>query len=589
MGHPKNKRPTFFNKKSEEQNATIIKSLRTYCAKQVDKILGGDYESGYRAKGDYYLAAQSEMILDEFSRQISAGVTRFSWASFTEAYAWARRYDALSTKNLSLSEIDTEQVALETFLSAEQSCWDTNQRLPSIFKTEAKFGLSVADVILRLQRKMFSYLGDAPGLPDIDCSFGPGANTTCRRRTTAKWKLSSQLACSKDAAGSMFELRCLYPRLDWQSAKIDVGSLSFVPKNAKTDRSIIVEPILNTFVQRGIGKLLKRRLLRKGCNLYDQSQNRDMACAASINSKYSTIDLSAASDNISISVVTELLPRTWFQLLATWRTGVVYYKKGNFYKSLHKFSSMGNGFTFELESCIFYACAQVACNIVGESQDGCSVYGDDIIIPTAATECLFYLLDLLGFTVNKEKSFWRGPFRESCGGDFLLGVDVRPFYLKDTITDARLVAMRNQIFRSPYPDAEYLKLIESFIKPRNKIYGPDGYGDGHLVSSQSLHEYLVPHRRSDGWEGFLFKTFSKAPRRDKTKPRGYAILPSYEAYIKERQPYRFYQDNLSLLSESARLHATAEILGASYARESDVHVLSGGETARLTRVYVPPL
>jgi hypothetical protein len=90
----------------------------------------------------------------------------------------------------------------------------------------------------------------------------------------------------------------------------------------------------------------------------------------------------------------------------------------------HKFSSMGNGCTFGLESLIFAAAARA----VG-SRDFC-VYGDDIIIETELYEPLVTLLSALGFTTNSEKSFNQGPFRESCGVDAYLGTDITPFYVR---------------------------------------------------------------------------------------------------------------------------------------------------------------
>jgi hypothetical protein len=59
-----------------------------------------------------------------------------------------------------------------------------------------------------------------------------------------------------------------------------------------------------------------------------------------------------------------------------------------------------------------------------------SVFGDDIIIDKRASRLLISLLEMLGFVVNYSKTYVEGPFRESCGTDRFLGVDVRPVYLK---------------------------------------------------------------------------------------------------------------------------------------------------------------
>lgn len=92
----------------------------------------------------------------------------------------------------------------------------------------------------------------------------------------------------------------------------------------------------------------------------------------------------------------------------------------------HKFSSMGNGCTFALETLIFASLLHAVGSKIG------LVYGDDITIETELAPALFRLLKFLGFVPNEEKSYTSGPFRESCGKDFFEGHDVTPFYLRST-------------------------------------------------------------------------------------------------------------------------------------------------------------
>jgi hypothetical protein len=88
---------------------------------------------------------------------------------------------------------------------------------------------------------------------------------------------------------------------------------------------------------------------------------------------------------------------------------------------------MGNGYTFSLETLIFAA----ACRAVGSRQY--AVYGDDIVIETELAARLIKLLSFLGFITNKEKSFIdpANPFRESCGCDYINGVLVTPWYMRE--------------------------------------------------------------------------------------------------------------------------------------------------------------
>lgn len=100
-------------------------------------------------------------------------------------------------------------------------------------------------------------------------------------------------------------------------------------------------------------------------------------------------------------------------------------------------SSMGNAFTFPLQTMIF-ACVLHGCYRaygikpvrIGGSADNWGVFGDDIICRTEVFDLLCRTLAHAGFSVNMEKSFNQGLFRESCGQDFHFGYNVRGVYCK---------------------------------------------------------------------------------------------------------------------------------------------------------------
>jgi len=101
---------------------------------------------------------------------------------------------------------------------------------------------------------------------------------------------------------------------------------------------------------------------------------------------------------------------------------------------LEKFSSMGNGYTFELETVIFSAItAAVHEMVTGEAaklHQNVFVYGDDIICKTDVSLDVIAALRWFGFSLNERKSFVSGPFRESCGGDYFNGVPVRAHFFE---------------------------------------------------------------------------------------------------------------------------------------------------------------
>lgn len=241
------------------------------------------------------------------------------------------------------------------------------------------------------------------------------------------------------------------------------SKLVFVPKTAKTSRLIAVEPTINTFYQLGLGAIMERRLKRYfGIDLSTQPDvNRCMARLGSLidatyGDGYSTIDLTSASDSISLGLVGWCLPTDWLDVLLTLRCGFAQVGSDpTTTRQLNMLSTMGNGYTFPLQTAIFAAAAAAAVaqddsiltmpkawseyNVGGLY----SVFGDDIVVTSRSNERLLWLLRKLGFRPNPEKCFASGWFRESCGYDFYKGHNVRPFFLKRAKTVQDLTVCYN--------------------------------------------------------------------------------------------------------------------------------------------------
>jgi hypothetical protein len=88
--------------------------------------------------------------------------------------------------------------------------------------------------------------------------------------------------------------------------------------------------------------------------------------------------------------------------------------------------AMGIGFTFPLQTLLFYAIVSAICKLT-KTTGTVSVYGDDLIYPMRIHPYVEKVFTDLGFQLNNDKTFADTDFRESCGGDFFRGVDVRPF------------------------------------------------------------------------------------------------------------------------------------------------------------------
>lgn len=448
----------------------------------------------------------------------------------------ARQIQAFISKNVSRNfntGDDPEATAYRSFLQSEEQCRMTNIR----FYFGASAHADVEPVLYLVRRKIAKILGRLPSFDSLDCSFGPGVNTSttvdnCNHRI----KLSSSLECSKNAWAGLGQWRNSFDRWAESHSRDRYGlrvitapaRLAFVPKNAKTHRSICVEPIINGFVQKGIGKYLRNRLLRFGLDLTTQVPNQEAARIGSITGEFATVDLSAASDTISSGLILDLLPREWFDFLDTWRSPTVDYRKGDttHHITLEKFSSMGNAFTFELESMVFYTIALSVCEYLKLSTSRVRSYGDDIIVPTVAVPLLSSVLAHCGFSINFEKSYSSGPFRESCGADFFFGQNIRPVYLTEALAFSDLFRMYNFFMRNALPSCA--KVVLGFIPASLQLWGPDGYGDGHLVG-----DWLPVRPRSvrrSGWEGGYFSTWRMRPAENANAFHNDYLYPSYTAY-----------------------------------------------------------
>lgn len=482
-----------------------------------------------------YISCDNLSALCDFNLSYDA-ITAYQAYNCRQSLAFFTKYEPLKLGN------DRKATAVAKFKEAEAVCKQTNDIFRHRFERSIPFEPHFEQVLMTAQRKIAMVLGDCPSLSDLNLRFGPGATTLTKKKgASTVEKLGAGLACSEDLLPVVRQLMQELPQLaelhdlveqdapkahgEWWKLPIQVmdGEVRFVPKNAKTHRSIVVEPPLNTLVQLGIGDYIASRLLRFGIDIEDQSKNKGLARAGSITGEYATLDLSSASDTVATQLVYELLPYEWVILLNFARTSRVLFE-GNTIE-LEKFSSMGNGFTFPLETLIFWALSSSA-----SSDDFASVYGDDIIVSTHSVAQVVETLVFCGFEINKAKSYWTGSFRESCGGDYLSGIDIRPYYQKKLVSPAELFRLHNYYVRTQqFDDAE--EVLKS-INPSLRLWGPDGFGDGHLLGDwrPRAHKKSASH----GYGGAIFDTFTLGGRKDLRALRpGDRVLPTYSIYTSQ--------------------------------------------------------
>lgn len=238
----------------------------------------------------------------------------------------------------------------------------------------------------------------------------------------------------------------------------EVARLEFVPKNAKTDRAITVEPTGTVMCQKAIGEYLRQSLRQAGVDLSRQEHNQFYAKNA-FTEQLATIDLSSASDSITPMLIAQLFPNDWYELLMAHRSNK--YRVDEVDYTMVKYGGMGNAIVFPLESLIFFAITKAVTQL--ERGGGIvSIYGDDIICHQDVFPALKNALTFFGFRINEKKShFGADCFYESCGEHYFHGVQVTPVYQKEfPSTPEELVRYYNRVFRyskKDEPDIPFFK------------------------------------------------------------------------------------------------------------------------------------
>jgi len=272
---------------------------------------------------------------------------------------------------------------------------------------------------------------------DIRPCHGSGA-TACRTPNWDKWHLLRYFP-KLDAVYSYPEYFFYSPShlvdelqmLKESNESVPRARVCLVPKDSRGPRIISCEPAELMYIQQGIMRRLYEVLenhpfTRGQLNFTDQKINRDMAKTSSISGKFATLDLSEASDRVSLRLIRHVFPPNWVEALEACRSEETILPSGKVIK-LNKFAPMGSSCCFPVEALVFWACAEAVRHIKHpRNKDDIYVYGDDIIVSSVLADDIVMGLESIGLIVNKSKSYLKGPFRESCGGDYYLGSDVTP-------------------------------------------------------------------------------------------------------------------------------------------------------------------
>lgn len=430
--------------------------------------------------------------------------------------------------------IDTAEVAVSSFLHIENHNKSTRERLALMSDFISKNGHTpLARTIDQIRAQIVKIIGVRPTMIKPNITFGATTNLKSNNNVFDRFKNPTVTADCLNYLRSVGEIRNDYKTSFWPLSSNAPSPFGFrkddftivehcvintVLKTALTDRVIAQENVVNLAYQSGAGREIREKLLRFGLDIKtSQYHHKILAQLGSLLGDLSTGDLTSASDTVVTLLVELFLPYEWFLYLDSMRSKNA--KIGDSIYPLEMFSSAGNGFTFELETLIFYSIALTASNkgIYKKAPPTISVYGDDIILPTKHFTNLKMLLKQFGFILNERKSFSSGSFRESCGGDYYQGIDMRGYNAKAlpqtsvdwirVINAVRRVCYYNygSTWRDDWCLDLWNRLIEAIPK-QHQFYGPRHYGDT-CINTEDRTLYII--RRKNRWSSERIKIFGE--------------------------------------------------------------------------------
>lgn len=369
-----------------------------------------------------------------------------------------------------------DQVAIQGFLDDNDRCGEWQEPDGSEYVDDI---LSIAKTMMAKQLEVFPQAGSRLCLHTavMRGRHGPGASAGTKAKTFYHKSFDGDLSFTNVGLYQFYRslinpvwglaedkrAACHWSRL------VSGSEVLTVPKNEDTSRTICKEPSLNMFFQLGFGEQLCDILVE--CHNIDVSlqpdRNRELARIGSITQKFATIDLKSASNSIANKFVQWFLPRMSYDLLSKVRCDYTYVNGEKI--EMKMFSSMGNGFTFPLQTLIFATLVRATYQYLGikprvHKDRNYSVFGDDIVCLSDTYHIISKVLTRCGFMINDSKSFHVGHFRESCGADYFKGHDIRGIYIKEIRSESHVYSAFNRLSRWSATHNVYIGSILLYLK-----------------------------------------------------------------------------------------------------------------------------
>lgn len=371
-------------------------------------------------------------------------------------------------------------------------------------------------------------------LSDFVPCHGPGASSGLSRKSL--YFKYNALHFNRKQLRRIPLIKDFMPELELGKGSSPITSeIVDVPKNYNKRRIISKEPVTLQYIQHGLHAILyalirdRHSLFFKHIDLEHSEWNGMLAELGSLTGDYATIDLSAASDSVTKTLI-RCFPKWIRSLLLFFRSPATELPDGRLV-DLEKFAPMGADTCFPVECIVFALCAILAivrterCDLRKTTYEtllllleksSFRVYGDDIVIEERYVKELKYILKALNFKVNVRKSFTDRRvlnFRESCGYEYLNGLDVKPLrvarkrsYWHSIITSADDVTAIVSYANAAYDERMFLLRKLWLLRINNTVI--EVPQDGHSPTAYYPLRRMIPFVHEDNYAGTVaLKTF----------------------------------------------------------------------------------
>lgn len=463
--------------------------------------------------------------------RLNADAPEVSWTGFAAHRLTSSVFKKLETEK----DTNADDKALQVFLHSNQLCAEWREPQPQNSKDElllGEFQHALYDFWFKNGDHLVSHADEVLSVG----RSGPGSSLDTEGNDFYTKHFSSPMSMTSPILYRMYKDH-FCGRLRFHKAEkarleqygtprvVEGSTINFAFKRTDISRTINTEPPLNMFYQLGFGSILEDRLKEVfGISLTHQPDlNRELARCGSVTGNFATIDLTDASGRIAMGLMDTYAPRAFTDWCRLFRSPTMQLPDKSRVQ-LHMVGTMGNGFTFPLQT-ILFACVISACYRTADIKlergrsyttnrwdtferkfkkqhkpGNFGVFGDDIIVRTEVAHDVCRLLELLGLEVNTEKSFVEGPFRESCGGDYYKGHYVRQVSIKKLKTSHDIHVAINRLNEwSSMTGILLNNSVRYLLKCTSKVYVPMAESEdaGIRIPFDLVPKDQVHHQRAD--------------------------------------------------------------------------------------------